>query len=47
VQIVSLLGALLPVVVPPWSIALAVAGLAALVWSFAIDVHWLARHARS
>jgi phosphatidylglycerophosphate synthase len=47
VQIVSLLGALAPVVVPPWSAAVALVGLAALVWSFAIDVHWLARRARS
>jgi len=47
VQIVSLLGALAPIVVPPWSTALALAGLAALVWSFAVDVVWLARHARS
>jgi phosphatidylglycerophosphate synthase len=47
VQIVSLLGALVPLVVPPWSAALALAGLAALVWSFAVDVVWLARHARS
>jgi phosphatidylglycerophosphate synthase len=45
VQLVSLLGALAPVVVSPWSAALALAGLAALVWSFAIDVRWLARHA--
>jgi phosphatidylglycerophosphate synthase len=47
VQIVTLLGALVPLVVPPWSAALALAGLVALVWSFAIDVAWLARHARS
>jgi phosphatidylglycerophosphate synthase len=47
VQIVSLLGALAPVVVPPWSAALALAGLAALLWSFAVDVRWLARRARS
>jgi len=47
IQIVSLLGALAPLVVPPWSVALALAGLAALVWSFAVDVLWLARHARS
>ena len=47
VQIVSLLGALAPIVVPPWSAALALAGLAALVWSFAVDVVWLARRARS
>ena len=45
VQIVSLLGALAPVVAPPWSAALALAGLAALVWSFGIDVLWLARRA--
>ena len=47
IQIVSLLGALAPIVVLPWSAALAGAGLAALVWSFAVDVVWLARHARS
>jgi hypothetical protein len=47
VQIASLLGALTPIVVLPWSAALALAGLAALVWSFAVDVVWLARHARS
>jgi phosphatidylglycerophosphate synthase len=47
VQIVSLLGALAPVVAPPWSAALALAGLAALASSFAVDVAWLARHARS
>lgn len=43
VQIVSLLGALAPVVVSPWSDALALTGLAALVWSFGVDVQWLAR----
>ena len=47
VQIVSLLGALAPIVVPPWSATLALAGLAALVWSFAVDVRWLARQARA
>jgi phosphatidylglycerophosphate synthase len=47
VQIVSLLGALAPFVAVPWSAALAFAGLAALVWSFAVDVHWLARNARA
>jgi len=45
VQIVSLIGALAPVVVLPWSAALALAGLVLLVWSFAVDVAWLARHA--
>jgi phosphatidylglycerophosphate synthase len=47
VQIVSLLGALAPALGYPWSGALALAGLAALVWSFGVDVHWLARHAHS
>ncbi len=46
VQIVSLIGALAPLVVQPWSAALALAGLVALVWSFGVDVAWLARHAR-
>jgi hypothetical protein len=47
VQIVSLLGALAPFVVQPWSAMLALAGLASLVWSFGVDVVSLARHARS
>jgi phosphatidylglycerophosphate synthase len=47
VQIASLLGALVPLVATPWSAALALVGLAALVWSFGVDVAWLARHARS
>lgn len=47
VQIMSLLGALLPVVTQPWSTVLALAGLAALLWSFAVDVVWLARRAHS
>lgn len=47
VQIVSLLGALLPVVPLPWSGVLAFVGLAALLWSFAVDARWLARFARS
>ena len=46
VQIVTLLLALVPFVVPPWSTALALLGLTMLVWSFGIDVVWLARHAR-
>jgi phosphatidylglycerophosphate synthase len=45
VQIVTLLGALAPAVPVPWSAALALGGLVALVWSFAVDVRWLARHA--
>jgi hypothetical protein len=47
VQIVSLLGALAPAVAQPWSAALALAGLVALVASFAADVRWLARNARA
>jgi phosphatidylglycerophosphate synthase len=43
VQIVSLIGALAPIVVAPWSAALAFAGLVFLIWSFGIDVAWLAR----
>jgi len=46
-QIVSLIGALLPSVRPPWSGAAALAGLALLAWSFAIDVVWLARRAHA
>jgi hypothetical protein len=46
-QIVSLIGALLPSVLPPWSGAVALAGLVLLVGSFAIDVVWLARRAHS
>jgi phosphatidylglycerophosphate synthase len=44
-QIASLIAALAPVVVPPWSTALALAGLVLLVWSFGVDVAWLARRA--
>jgi phosphatidylglycerophosphate synthase len=47
IQIVSLIGALAPAVTPPWSAPLAFVGLAALGVSFAVDVAWLARHARA
>jgi phosphatidylglycerophosphate synthase len=47
VQIATLLGALLPPVVPPWSVVVALTGLVALIWSFGVDVAWLARHARA
>jgi phosphatidylglycerophosphate synthase len=48
VQIATLIGALVPLVVPPLSVGLALAGLVALVWSFGVDVAWLARqHARA
>jgi phosphatidylglycerophosphate synthase len=45
VQIVSLIGALAPIIVQPWSAAVALAGLLLLVWSFGVDVAWLARRA--
>jgi phosphatidylglycerophosphate synthase len=45
-QTVSLIAAFAPGVLPPWSSALALAGLLLLVWSFALDVVWLARRAR-
>lgn len=45
VQIVSLILALAPVVPRPASAGVAFAGLAVLVWSFAVDVAWLARWA--
>jgi phosphatidylglycerophosphate synthase len=47
VQIVSLIAALAPFVAPPASVAVAFAGLLLLVWSFGLDVAWLARRARS
>jgi phosphatidylglycerophosphate synthase len=47
VQIATLIGALVPQIVSPWSDLLALAGLAALLWSFGVDVAWLNRHARS
>jgi phosphatidylglycerophosphate synthase len=46
VQVVSLIGAVAPIVPPPWSATVAAAGLVALVWSFGIDVISLARRAR-
>jgi phosphatidylglycerophosphate synthase len=47
VQIATLIGALLPLVPPPWSAAIALVGLVALVWSFGVDVAWLKRHAHA
>jgi hypothetical protein len=44
-QIVSLLGALAPFVAPPLSSLVGLLGLLLLVWSFAVDVAWLARRA--
>jgi phosphatidylglycerophosphate synthase len=46
VQIVSLIGALVPIVTQPASAALALAGLIVLIWSFGVDVAYLARQAR-
>ncbi len=46
-QIVSLIGALLPRVSPPWSTGVALSGLVLLVGSFTIDVVWLARRAHA
>ncbi|MGD9902163.1 MAG: CDP-alcohol phosphatidyltransferase family protein [Vicinamibacterales bacterium] len=43
VQIVALLAALAPVVPPRLALAAAATGLAALTWSFALDVGWLHR----
>ena len=45
VQIVALLVALAPATPPAVAWAATVAGLAALTWSFAIDIAWLARQA--
>jgi phosphatidylglycerophosphate synthase len=47
VQIATLIAALVPPIEPPWSGIVALAGLAALVWSFGVDVVWLERHARA
>ncbi len=43
-QIGALVILLAPVVTPPLSVAIALAALALLTWSFAVDVLWLARH---
>lgn len=45
VQIVALLVALAPLTPPPLAVLAAAAGLAALAWSFAVDVAWLAASA--
>jgi phosphatidylglycerophosphate synthase len=46
VQMVGLAIIIAPVVTPPLSEWLAVVTLGTLTWSFAVDVAWLARHAR-
>ena len=45
-QILMLIFCLLPPVIPPWSQSAAALGLLLLVWSFTLDVIWLARRAR-
>lgn len=44
VQIVILIICVSPALLPPWSAALAAAGLGLLCYSFAVDVVWLRRH---
>jgi len=46
VQVVALIGCLVPLIPPPWSAALVACGLAVLTASFAVDIAWLARQAR-
>jgi hypothetical protein len=45
VQVVVLAVALVPIVTPPRSVALAAFGLVALSYSFLVDTWWLWRHA--
>lgn len=45
VQIATLIACLAPFIPPPASAGIALAGLLALGYSFAVDVHWLARRA--
>jgi phosphatidylglycerophosphate synthase len=44
-QIATLIACVSPLFVPPWSAAIGLLGLAALIGSFAVDVAWLARRA--
>ena len=46
-QIVALIGALVPRVPPAWSSGIALASLVLLAWSFAVDTAWLARRAHA
>lgn len=46
VQVVSLIVCLAPFIPMPWSAIAAGLGIAALIWSFAVDVVWLARNRR-
>jgi phosphatidylglycerophosphate synthase len=45
VQVLTLTLALMPILAPATSAALAAAGLVILIYSFVVDIHWLARHA--
>jgi hypothetical protein len=44
VQIAALIALLAPVVLPPVSQAIAALALLPLLWSFAVDLRWRARH---
>lgn len=46
IQTAALALLLIPPVRPPWSVAVAAVALAVLVWSFAVDLAWLARQPR-
>lgn len=46
VQIVSLIVCLAPFIPTPWSAIAAALGIAALIWSFAVDVLWLGHNRR-
>ncbi len=46
VQVVSLIVCLAPFILTPWSAIAAALGIAALIWSFTVDVVWLARNRR-
>ena len=46
VQVVALIGCLVPLVPPPWSAGLATFGLVVLTASFTVDITWLVREAR-
>jgi phosphatidylglycerophosphate synthase len=45
-QVATLIAALAPIFVRPFSDVVALAGLVLLLWSFAVDVVWLKRHGR-
>ena len=47
IQVITLITALTPFIDPPWSTFVAAGGLMLLVWSFFIDICWLARQPTS